>query len=129
MSTKEIIEMYYVYANAGEWMKWCDLFSEDMVMEEQLAGHIETLAALRPMMQGMGAAYKKFDNHPRHIIVEGNQACSVSHISALAAKYPEIPIEAEVMNYFRIENGKIAFMQNFHDSKPFKPFLDQISGV
>lgn len=128
MSTKEIIEMYYVYANNGEWEKWCDLFAEDMVMDEQLAGHIEKLSALRPMMDGMGLAYKKFQNIPKHIIVEGNEAAAVSHISALTAKYPDIPIEAEVMNYFRIENGKITYMSNFHDSRPFKPFLDQISG-
>lgn len=128
MNTREIIERYYIHANAGEWSKWCDLFAENMVMDEQLAGHIETLAALRPMMNGMGQAYKKFQNNPKHIIVEGGQAAAVSHISAIAAKYPEIPIEADVMNFFRIENGKIAYMSNFHDSKPFKPFLDQIAG-
>jgi hypothetical protein len=100
-----------------------------MVMDEQLAGHIETLAALRPMMDGMGQAYGKFQNIPKHIIVEGGQAAAVSHISAVAAKHPETPIEADVMNFFRIENGKIAYMSNFHDSKPFKPFLDQIAGI
>lgn len=128
MSTKEIIEMYYIHANAGDWSKWCNLFAENMIMDEQLAGHIETLAALRPMMDGMGQAYKKFQNIPKHIIVEDNNAASVSHISALASSYPDIPIEADVMNYFRIENGKIVYMANFHDSKPFQPFLDQIAG-
>jgi hypothetical protein len=42
VNTHEIIEKYYEFANAGEWDKWCDLFSEDMIMDEQLAGHIET---------------------------------------------------------------------------------------
>ena len=31
------------------------------------------------------------------------------------------------MLYLRIQDGKIVFAQNFHDSKPFAPFLRQIS--
>ena len=129
MGVRQIIEQYYLYANAGQWDKWCDLFSDDLVMNEQLAGQILGLATLRPMMAGMGAAYAKFQNNPKHIVVDGNQAAVVSHISALAAKYPEKPIEAEVMNFFRIEDGKIAYMANFHDSRPFQPFLDQLAGL
>lgn len=125
MSTKEIIELYYKHANAGEWMKWCDLFDENQIMDEQLAGHIEKLSILREMMAGMGANYAIFKNEPRHILVDENRAAVVSHISARATNFPEIPIEAEVMNYFEIENGKIIYMSNYHDSKPFKPFLDQ----
>jgi ketosteroid isomerase-like protein len=125
---RQIIDKYYEYANAGKWMEWCDLFSDDMVMDEQLAGHIETLATLRPMMQGMGEAYAKFQNVPKQILVDGNQGAVVSHISARAAKYPDKPIESDVMNYFRFDKGKIVYMANFHDSKPFQPFLDQISG-
>lgn len=128
MNTREIIETYYVLANSGEWGKWCDLFSNDMIMDEQLAGRIEGLEVLRPMMAGMGQAYAKFQNHPKHVLVDGSQAAVVSHISARAAKFPDIPIEAEVMNYFTVEGGKITYMANFHDSKPFKPFLDQLTG-
>jgi len=128
MQVREIIEKYYQYANAGDWDRWCDLFADDMVMQEQLAGLIEGLANLRPMMAGMGTAYAKFQNHPKHVLVDGDQAAVVSHISALAAKHRDQPIEAEVMNFFRIENGKIAYMANFHDSKPFQPFLDQLAG-
>lgn len=123
MTTKEIIEKYYEYANAGNWDAWCDLFAEDMVMDEQLAGHIEGLATLRPMMGGMNKAYSKFQNVPKRIIISRNEAAVVSHISA--ANAAGVPIEAEVMNYFRIENDKIAYMANFHDSVPFKPFLEQ----
>ncbi|MEW6219605.1 MAG: nuclear transport factor 2 family protein [Thermodesulfobacteriota bacterium] len=128
MEPRQIIEQYYVHANAGAWDKWCDLFAEDMVMDEQLAGHIEGLASLRPMMAGMGTAYAKFQNRPKHILVDGHQAAVVSHISALAARHPDRPIEAEVMNYFEIKNGKISYMANFHDSRPFQPFLDQLAG-
>jgi len=126
--TRAVIDAYYRLANAGDWDAWCDLFTDDLVMDEQLAGHIETLAALRPMMAGMGTAYAKFQNVPRHIVVSGEEAGVVSHISALAAQFPDRPIEAEVMNYFRLSGGKIAYMANFHDSAPFKPFLDQLAG-
>jgi ketosteroid isomerase-like protein len=125
MDTREIIENYYKFANAGDWDSWCNLFADNMIMDEQLAGHIESLAVLKPMMAGMDTSYKKFQNLLKEIIIEGDRVAVVSHISALAAKYPDIPIEANVMNYFVIKEGKISYMANFHDSKPFKPFLDQ----
>jgi ketosteroid isomerase-like protein len=128
MTPREIIEAYYKHANAGEWMAWCDLFADDQEMDEQLAGHISGLPTLRDMMKGMGAAYAKFQNVPKQILVDGDHGAVVSHISARAAKYPDEPIEADVMNYFRFKDGKIVYMANFHDSKPFAPFLRQISG-
>lgn len=127
MSNREILEKYYEYANAGNWDAWCDLFTDDQEMDEQLAGHISGLTTLRGMMAGMGQAYAKFQNVPKTIFVSGDEGAAVSHISALAAKYPDEPIEAEVMNYFKFRDGKIAYMANFHDSKPFAPFLRQIS--
>ena len=80
------------------------------------------------VVAGMGAAYAKFQNVPRAILVDGDEGAVLSHISALAAQYPDEPIEADVMNYFRLRDGKISYMQNVHDSKPFAPFLKQISG-
>ncbi len=119
----EILRLYYQYANAGDWASWCDLFAEDMIMDEQLAGHIETLATLRPMMDGMGVMYKKFQNVPKHIFTNGDEGAVVSHISATSAS--GVDIEAEVMNYFRFANGKISYMSNFHDSKPFAPLFEK----
>ena len=123
MTSAQIVDRYYETANAGEWDAWCDLFTDDMVMDEQLAGHIEGLATLRPMMAGMGRAYSRFQNVPRHVIVLGDEAAVVSHISA--ANAAGVPIEAEVAIYFRFRDGKIAYMANFHDSAPFQPFLTQ----
>lgn len=128
MENHETIRKYYEYANAGLWKDWCDLFTDDMVMDEQLAGRIVGLATLRPMMDGMGQAYAKFQNVLKSMVVEGNEGAVVSHISAAASKYPNEPIEADVMNFFRFRDGKISYMRNVHDSKPFAPFLRQISG-
>jgi ketosteroid isomerase-like protein len=119
MTPRETIDAYYVRANAGEWDSWCDLFTDDQVMDEQLAGHIETLATLRSMMKGMKKMYSKFQNVPKHIIVSGDEGAVVSHISA--ANPAGVKIEADVMNYFRFRDGKICYMANFHDSVPFKP--------
>ncbi len=128
MDNSATVRKYYETANAGKWDAWCDLFTDDMEMDEQLAGKIIGLAALRPMMAGMGQAYAKFQNELKSMVVVGDQGAVVSHISALAAKYPDQPIEADVMNYFRFRAGKISYMRNVHDSKPFAPFLRQISG-
>jgi hypothetical protein len=56
VSGREISDQYYRCANAGDWDTWCDLFTDNMVMDEQLAGHIEGLATLRAMMTGMSKA-------------------------------------------------------------------------
>ena len=120
-SPAEVIDLYYKYANAGDWDAWCDLFADDMVMDEQLAGHIEGLDTLRPMMGGMDSMYSKFENVPKHIITSGDEGAVVSHISA-ASPSGEM-IEADVMNYFRFKNGKIVYMSNHHDSAPFAPVL------
>ena len=86
MTPKETLEAYYKTANAGEWSAWCDLFTDDMIMEEQLAGRIEGLATLRPMMDGMGKMYKSFQNVPKHILVSGDEGAVVSRITAEDAK-------------------------------------------
>ena len=64
MTTAEVIDRYYETANAGDWDAWCDLFTDDMVMDEQLAGHIEGLATLRPMMAGMGRGLLEVPERP-----------------------------------------------------------------
>lgn len=123
MTTRSIIDAYYDSVNAGDWDRWLTLFTDDIVMDEQLAGHVEGIGILRGAVGGLKRGYSKFQNVPKHIVVSGDEAVAVSHISAANAS--GVPIEANVANYFRIKNGKIAYMANFHDSVPFRPFLDQ----
>ena len=59
----------------------------------------------------------------QQIVVDGEEACVVSHISA--ANAGGVPIEANVANYFRLQDDKIVYMANFHDSVPFGPFVNQ----
>jgi len=123
MDTRQIIDRYYQTVNAGDWESWLTLFQENVVIDEQLAGHVEGIGILRGAIGGMKKGYSKFQNVPKHVVVNGDEACVVSHISAANAKGE--PIEANVANYFRIKDGKIAYMANFHDSRPFDPFVNQ----
>ena len=117
MNTREIVDTYYRLANSGEWDAWCDLFAVDQTMDEQLAGHVEGRETLREMMKGFPEMYASFSNTPVHIVVDGEQAAVVSHISAVTTGGDTV--EAEVCNYFRISSGLIRYMSNFHDSVPF----------
>lgn len=118
MDTKAVVTRYYELANAGSWDAWCDLFAVDQVMDEQLAGHVEGRETLRTMMAGFPGMYASFQNRPKELIVENDRAAVVSHISAVTPG--GAPIEADVMNFFRVEDGAIAYMSNCHDTQPFR---------
>lgn len=118
MTARDVLNRYYEYANSGDWDRWCDLFSADTEIDEQLAGRVEGRETLRKMMAGFGGLYASFQNKPLHFLVDGEQAAVVSHISAVSPAGSTV--EAEVMNYFRIVDGLITYMANFHDTVPFQ---------
>jgi ketosteroid isomerase-like protein len=121
MDTQQVIDRYYELANAGEWDAWCDLFSADTRMDEQLAGHVEGRETLRDMMKGFPQTYASFANVPRHVVVSDTRAAVVSHISGRT--HHGASVEADVSNYFEVADGQIAYMANFHDTVPFQPVL------
>ncbi|MEU8261564.1 nuclear transport factor 2 family protein [Micromonospora sp. NPDC048999] len=121
MNTREVVNRYYELANAGDWDAWCDLFAAGQVMDEQLAGHVEGRETLRNMMKGFPGMYARFQNVPRHIVVDGDQAAVVSHISATTPAGGTV--EADVVNYYRVVDGLITYMANFHDTVPFRAVL------
>jgi ketosteroid isomerase-like protein len=123
MNTTDVIYKYYAAVNAGDWNTWLSLFDDNVVVDEQLAGHIEGIEILRGAIDGIERGYSRFENQPQHIVINGNEACVTSHISAVNAS--GVPIEASVANYFRIEEDKITYMANFHDTRPFDPFVNQ----
>jgi len=117
MDTADVVMRYYELANSGDWDAWCDLFAEDQKMDEQLAGHVEGRETLRGMMKSFPARYAEFANRPVHVVVQDGQAAVVSHISARTVSGE--PVEADVCNYFRVEDGLITYMTNVHDTVPF----------
>lgn len=117
MDTKQVVDRYYELANAGQWDAWCDLFSTDTHMDEQMAGHVEGRETLREMMKGFPQTYARFENRPRHIVVSGGQAAVVSHISGRT--HQGATVEADVCNYFEVAGGRIVYMSNYHDTVPF----------
>lgn len=126
MDTKSVIDTYYKAVNAGDWDTWLTLFDDRVVIDEQLAGHVEGIEILRGAVGALKKGYSSFQNKPAHVVVNGDEACVVSHISA--ANAAGVPIEASVANYFRLRAGKIVYMANFHDTVPFQPFVSQDLG-
>ena len=123
MDTRQIIDTYFKSVNAGDWDTWLTLFDDHVVIDEQLAGHCEGIGVLQGAIGVMKKGYSRFQNVPKHIVIDGNEASVVTHISA--ANAAGVPIEANVSNYYQIKNGKITYMANFHDTRPFDPFVNQ----
>lgn len=123
MNTADIVTRYYELANAGDWDTWCDLFAEDQRMDEQLAGHVKGRETLRDMMKGFPDMYAEFANVPVHVVVDGGHAAVVSHITARTPAGKTV--EADVCNYFQVEDGLITYMTNVHDTVPFAALSDK----
>jgi ketosteroid isomerase-like protein len=123
MTTKQVIDAYYENVNKGDWDSWLTLFTDDIVIDEQLAGHSEGIKVLREGVGGLKRGYSKFLMHPMHTVVDGDKGVVIWHCEA--ANAAGVPVDARGANYFEMRNGRIAYMANFHDSVPFRPFLDQ----
>jgi ketosteroid isomerase-like protein len=124
--TREVVDRYYAAVNQGDWDSWLELFDDQVVLDEQLAGHLQGVDVLRGAVGGLKRGYSKFQMQPLHTVVEASQACVVWRCDAANAS--GVPISATGANYFVVEHGLITYMANFHDSVPFRPFLDQDLG-
>jgi len=123
MDTREVIDRYYETVNAGDWDTWLTLFADDVVVDEQLAGHLEGVGVLRGAVGAMKKGYSKVLMLPEHVVIEGEQAAVIWHCEA--ANATGVPIDVRGANYFRVEEGKIVYMANFHDKGAFAPFTSQ----
>ena len=122
--TATVVQEYYRHVNAGDWEAWLTLFTDDVVVDEQLAGHLEGIESLRPAVGGLRRGYSVFQMHPVHVVVQGDEACVIWHCEAKNAS--GVPIDAHGANWFQVRDGRIARMETHHDSVPFRPFLDQV---
>ncbi len=117
MDTREIVNRYFEYVNEGRWDDYLELFDDNIVMDEQLLGHLEGCDHLRQGIETLRHA-PKFTNRPREIVVEGDKAMAVWHISAVGPDGK--PIEADGVNFYRMRDGKIQYFANYHDTAPFR---------
>jgi ketosteroid isomerase-like protein len=130
MTMREVIDKYYSAVNAGQWDVWLELFTENVIGDEQLAGHFEGIAVLRGARDGITAGYRKFAMHPQHLVVDGDTACVIWRCDAtnrdgVPIAYPNDSTRPVIgANFFRLEGGKIAYMRTIHDSLPFRPFTN-----
>ena len=123
MDTKGVIDRYYETVNGGDWENWLTLFADKVVVDEQLAGHVEGVDVLRGAVDVMKKGYLKFLMHPEHTVIEGDQAAVMWHCEAANAS--GVPIDVRGANYFVVTDGLITYMANFHDKGAFAPFTDQ----
>jgi ketosteroid isomerase-like protein len=131
MTTREVIEKYYDCVNRGAWQEWLTLFSDDVVGDEQLAGHFAGIEVLRGAMDAISSGYRLFRMYPQRTVVDGDAACVVwrcqaENAAGVPIAYPD-DADRQVIgaNFFQLQNGKIVYMRTMHDSLPFQPFVNQ----
>lgn len=125
MSNQEVIKKYYETVNTGNWEAWLALFDENVVVDEQIAGRAEGVGVLAGAANDIKRGYKKFLMHPIEYVYDGEKVAVLWHCEAESADGK--PIDAKGANFFKINNGKITYMTNFHDTAPFKPYADYIA--
>jgi hypothetical protein len=131
MDTQEVISKYYEYVNAGDWKSWLTLFTDDVVGDEQLAGHFAGINVLRGAVDAISKGYSKFLMYPQRTVIDGGSCCVIWRCEAANARgvpiaYPNDPNRPVIgANYFQVNNGKITYMRTIHDSVPFAPFTNQ----
>lgn len=129
--TRDIIDAYYRYVNAGDWKNWLTLFSDDVVGDEQLAGHFAGIDVLKGAVDAIAKGYSKFKMYPVRVVVEGESAAVIWHTDSANAAgvpiaYAKDPNRQVIgANYFQVQNGRIVYMRTIHDSRPFDPFTEQ----
>ena len=83
MDTRQIIDSYYDSVNKGDWNTWLGLFQENVVIDEQLAGHVEGLDILRGAVGGLVGARIVFGLRGVTLsIAKGEFAFFVGHTGA-----------------------------------------------
>jgi ketosteroid isomerase-like protein len=117
MDTREVIESYYRYASPRDRVRWLALFDPDVVLEEQLVGKVVGIEALTRLIVTLDRAYPEFREVPRHVVIDGDQACVIGDISTVTASGAAIEVRAA--SYFRVVGGKITHFVNVHDTAPF----------
>jgi hypothetical protein len=117
MGTREVIDNYYQYSNPQDRTRWLALFDANVLLDEQIAGRVAGIEALTRLIGTLDAAFPQFKAVPRHIVIDGDQACVIEDISTVTADGVKIAVTAA--SYFQVAGGKITHLTNIHDTAPF----------
>lgn len=121
MNTAETIDKVFYYLNdgftKGNLDSWVELFADDFVMDEQLAGHVEGVEPIKALARGMLNGYSKWIQNPWKVITQGDEAFVFWDIEAITSNGVEI--NAKGANFYRVKNGKLVYLTNCHDTVPF----------
>lgn len=110
------------------------LFSDDVVGDEQLAGHFAGIDFLKGVVKGISESYKPFRMVPQRVVISGEAACVIWRFEATNRN--GVPIgyrdkngsltSRQVIgaNYFQVQNGRIVYIRTIHDCQPFRPFTN-----
>jgi ketosteroid isomerase-like protein len=112
-----VIEKYFECVNSADWDTWLTLFAEDAIMDDALSPRMQGHAALKASTEGIAQGFQKFQNHLVEMVVEGDKGMVICRIDAVTAA--GAPIDSTGANFYRVQDGKIAYMASFHDSAPF----------
>lgn len=124
MTPREIAGEYWRCVKAGDWEGWLDLFSADIVMEETVSGSTHGIAELRERIESyFTAGFNRFLDYPRELVIEGNTVMAVVQIEAETVKGAEIDCPGAVL--FKVRDGKIYYLTNFHNTLPFATALKE----
>lgn len=116
MSAKEVVIKYFECVNSGRWDDYLDLFADDIVMEEQLLGHIEGKEALAKGIEGL-RDNPDFRNFPLEIVAEDDKVMATWNIKS--PKPDGSTLDLKGANFYKIKDGKIVYFANFHDTAVF----------
>jgi SnoaL-like protein len=125
MNIREIVQNYYDYANHGDWDKALALLSDDIVVDDQLAGHLAGIDVLRKAADAVSGGKGEFLAYPQHTLVDGDAACVIWRYEGKNAQGVKIAYPGDAdrpvigATYFQLQDGKITYMRTMHDSVPF----------
>jgi ketosteroid isomerase-like protein len=125
MTVRAIVEDYYNFANNGDWENCLALLSDDVVVDDQLAGHLAGIKVLRKAADAVSSGEGQFRAYPQHTIVDGDVACVMWHYEGKNPQGAKIAYPGDAdrpvvgTTLFQVKNEKITYMRTVHDSVPF----------